>query len=225
MSQADQTPADPRQETSLATEQERVKKSMKAFGRLLERLIPSLLDFSSWIFAGLIGFTVLVMTSLFTIGPVDSTIMVATTAFALALPVDVVGLILLRPVQDLTRIAFEEEVIQAFQEAGFTDDEQVPSPKALETVRKRRTAVVLSTSLGILALSTLLTLIGMTATLWHMAWWIGVVFLVMAMISLVTVVVAVVTSEPPDSAVEKEQKRRYREEILRQAKVHYKKKN
>ncbi len=223
MSQSDPAPADPHQEISRAAPQEQYKQSMKAFGKFVERISPWLFEVGSWIFGGLIAFNLLVMASLITVGPVDPAIMVATAAFALALPLDVAGLFLLRLVRDMKRVGFEEEVAQVFHDVGFTVGEQIASPKALESLRKRRTGIVLGSSLGILALSVLLTLTGMTAALWHMAWWIGVVFFAMVMISLAIVIVAIVTIQPPDSEEEKELKRRYQEEMTRQAKEQDKK--
>ncbi len=218
MSQTDSAPADPQQKTSLAGPQEQYKQTMKALGKFVERITPWLFEVGSWIFGGLIAFNLLVMTSLFTIGPVDPAVMVATTAFALALPLNVSGLVLLRLVQDLRHVGVEEELAQAFQEVGFSVGEQVPSGTTLQAMQKRRTGIVLRYSLGILALSALLTLIGMVAALWHMAWWVGVVFFAMVMLCLVMVIIAIVTSQPPDSKEEKEQKRRSQEEITRQAK-------
>jgi len=223
MSQTDPAPADPQQETSRAAPQEQNKQNMKAFGKFVERITPWLFEVGSWSFGGLIAFTLLVVASLLTVGPVDPAIMVAMTAFALALPLDVAGLILLRLVQDLKRVGFEEEVVQVFHDVGFTVGEQMASPTALESLRKRRTGIVLGDSLGILALSGLLTLTGMTAALWHMAWWIGVVFFTMVMISLAMVIVAIITIQPPGSQEEKEYKRRYREEMTGQAKAQAKK--
>jgi len=223
MSQTDPAPADPHQEISRAAPQEQNKQNMKAFGKFVERITPWLFEVGSWSFGGLIAFTLLVVASLLTVGPVDPAIMVAMTAFALALPLDVAGLILLRLVQDLKRVGFEEEVVQVFHDVGFTVGEQMASPTALESLRKRRTGIVLGDSLGILALSGLLTLTGMTAALWHMAWWIGVVFFTMVMISLAMVIVAIITIQPPGSQEEKEYKRRYREEMTRQAKAQAKK--
>jgi len=223
MSQTDPAPADPHQETSRAAPQEQNKQNMKAFGKFVERITPWLFEVGSWSFGGLIAFTLLVVASLLTVGPVDPAIMVAMTAFALALPLDVAGLILLRLVQDLKRVGFEEEVVQVFHDVGFTVGEQMASPTALESLRKRRTGIVLGDSLGILALSGLLTLTGMTAALWHMAWWIGVVFLAMVLISLAMVIVAIITIQPRGSQEEKEYKRRYREEMTGQAKAQAKK--
>ena len=118
--------------------------------------------------------------------------LVLSSDASLALPLDVAGLFLLRLIQDLKPIGFEEELAQAFQEVGFTVGEQVASPKALESLRKRRTSIVLRHSVWILALSALLTLTGMVAALWHMAWWIGFAFIAMVMISQVIVIVAIV---------------------------------
>jgi hypothetical protein len=219
MSQTDPAPADPHQESSRAATQEQYKQSMNAFVKFIERISPWLFEVGSWIFGGLIAFTLLVMASLLTVGPGDPAIMVATTAFALALPLDVAGLFLLRLVQDMKRVGIEEEVVQVFQDVGFTVGEQIASPKALESLRKRRTRIVLGDSLGILALSGLLTLTGMTAALWYMAWWIGIVFIAMVLISLAMVIVAIVTIQPPDSEEEQELKRRYQEEMTRQAKA------
>jgi hypothetical protein len=215
VSQTNPAPADPHQEISRAAPDESYKQTMKAFGKLVERITPWLFEFGSWIFGGLIAFNLIVIAALITVGPVDPAIMVSTTAFALALPLDVAGFFLLRLVPDMKRVGIEEEAAQAFQDVGFTVGEQVVSPKALEALQKRRTRIVLRYSYGILALSAILTLTGMTAVLWHMAWWIGVAFIVMVMISLVIVIVAIVTSQPPNSAEEQEQQRRSREEMTK----------
>lgn len=235
MSQTDPAPADPHQEISLTAPEEVYNQSSEriwqatpgevwnAFGKLVERITPWLVEFGSWLFGGLIAFTLLVMASLITVGPVDPAIMVATIAFALALPLNLTGLFLLRLVQDLKHVGFEEEAVQAFQEVGFTVGEQVASPTALEALRKRRTRIVLGACLGILVLSVVLTLTGMIAALWHMAWWIGVAFFAMVLICLGIVILALVASQPPDSTEEREQRRRYREEMIRQAKEQNKK--
>ncbi len=158
---------------------------------------PWLFEVGDWTFGGLIAFTLLAMGSLFAVGPGDPAIIVATTAFALALPLDVTGLVLLRPVQDLQRVGIEEEVARAFQEAGVAVDEQVPAFKDLEALRKRRTRRVLGYCLGLVVLSAVLTVAGMVAVLWHTAWWIAVAFVAMVVISQVLVATVIVTSPPP----------------------------
>lgn len=207
MSQTDPAPADPHRESSPATSQLQYQQTMQALGKFVERITPWLLEVGSWIFGGLIAFTLLVIASLLTVGPVDPAILVATTALALALPLNVTGLVLLRLIQDLKQVGFEEEMAQSFQEVGFTGDPQIPAipaPPALEASRKRRASIVLAYCSGILALSALLTLTGMTSALWHMAWWIGVVFCAMAIISIVIVILAIATSQPPDSQEQKQ---------------------
>jgi hypothetical protein len=223
VSQTDPAPADPHQEIPLAAPEEVYQQSMKAVGKLVERITPWLLDFGSWIFGGLIAFNLLVVAALITVGPVDPAITVSTAAFALALPLELAGLLLLRLDQDLKHAGFEEEVAQAFQEVGPNVREQVASRTALELWPKRRTRIVLLYALWILALSVVLTLTGMAAALWHMAWWIGVVFFAMVLISQGMVIVALVTSQPPDSQEEQERKRRSREEMTKQVKAQDKK--
>src|SRR5947209_5519003 len=129
MSQTDPAPADPHQGNLLAAAEEQNKQIRKAVEKLFESFTPWIVEFGSWIFGGLIAFTLLVMASLLTVGPVDPAIKIATAAFALALPLNVTGLFLLRLVQDLKQVGFEEEVAQAFQEISFPGGAQVASPK------------------------------------------------------------------------------------------------
>jgi hypothetical protein len=177
-----------------------------------------LFEVGSWIFGGLIAFTLLVLASLLTVGPVDLAVKLSTVAFAVSLPLTVTGLILLRLGRDLKPVHFEG-VTQVFQEAGLTPGEQqIPSVASLEALRERGTRIVLSTTLGMLGLSSILMVVGMTAALWHMSWWIGVAFLATVLISLAIVQVALATSQPPVSAEERTKRRRYRQELTRQAK-------
>lgn len=218
MSQSDPAPAEPHQEVSLSTPEEQYQQTVKALGKFLGQITPWLFEVGSWIFGGLIAFNLLVLASLVTIGPVDLAVMVATAAFAFSLPLNVTGLVLLRLAQDLKHIRFEEELAQNFQEVGFTLGTQIPTSTTLQAMDEKRTRIILGASLGILALSGLLTLAGMLATMWHMARWIGVGFFAMVILSLVIIILAIVSSQPPASPQEKEQKRRDREEMTRQAK-------
>lgn len=208
-----------RLEVSLEAAEEQYRQSMQAYRKLLEKGIPWLFDVGAWIFGGLIAFTLLIMASLITVGPVDLFIKIATAALALALPLDVTGLILLRLVQDMKPGRFEETVSQTLQEAGLTPDElQVPSLTSLEAMRIRGTQVALRYALYIFSLSSVLTLAGMVATLWHMAWWIGVAFAAMVVISMVIALLAMTASQPPVSSEERRRRKAYRDELIRQAK-------
>jgi hypothetical protein len=184
----------------------------RGFGKFIDRITPWLYEVGVLIFGSLIALNLLVQAALFTIGPVDPAVMVATAAFALALPLNVTGLLLLRLIQEMKGARFEDELARALQEAGFVSD-QIPAPSAFEDMRKKRTGIVLRLSSGIFALSIALTLIGMMATLWHMAWWIAAGFCIMVMISLLTAILAIASSLPPESQEEKGQKRSNRKEM------------
>lgn len=199
-------------------QEEQNKQIKNAFEVLLEGVTPWLVEFGSWIFGGLIAFNLLIVAALITVGPGDPAVAVSTAAFAVALPLEVAGLFLLRLDQDLKHVGFEEEVAQAFHEVSFPGSEQVTSPTLFEARRKKRTRIVLYYCLAIVLLSAVLTLTGMIAALWHIAWWTGVVFIAMVLISSAIVIIAMVASRPPDSAEGKERKRRSREEMIRQAK-------
>ena len=197
----------------------------QATWKFFERITPWLLEIGSWIFGGLIAFNLIIIGPLITLGPVDSAIMVSITTFALALPLNVAGLFVLRMVRDLEPVEFEfdfeSEVRQAMQSFGPAIGEQAqtaPPLRSLEAVRKRRTRFALMYSSGILTLSIALTLAGMIAALWHIAWWIAVAFAIMVLISLVIVSLAVATAQPPASAEERERMRRYGQEVARRAK-------
>ncbi|HYT33570.1 MAG TPA: hypothetical protein VEL69_00925 [Ktedonobacteraceae bacterium] len=185
------------------------RQSLQAVGKLIGRLTPWLFAFGSWIFGGLIAFNLLVVASLMTVGPVHPAILVSIAAFACALPLNVAGLFLLKLIQEMKEVGIDEHLLHAFQEADFPIEAYVPQDSA--SLQRRRTNVALCYSLGILALSLVLTLAGMTAALWYMAWWVGIIFLVMVLISQILVILVIAHSLPPTSEEEKEQKRRYKE--------------
>jgi hypothetical protein len=158
------------------------RRTATAFTTLVERIAPWLLDLGSWIFGALIAFNLVILGALLTVGPVDAAIIVSTAAFAVALPADAAGFFLLRLVSDMKNVDLEALASQSFQEVGFSVADDVPAPAAPTTpqsAEKRRTRIVLIYSYGLLALAVFLTMIGITAALWHMAWWIGVIFVPM----------------------------------------------
>ena len=186
--------------------------------KLVERITPWLVEVGSWFFGGMIAINLFVIAALITVKPVDAAITVAATAFALALPLDVAGLFLLRLIQDKKHAGFEEEWEQVLREMGLPLEAKVAAPKARESRQKRRSGVVLVYALGVLVLSALLTVTGMIAALWHLAWWIGVAFLAMSLIGQGIVIAALVTLEPSDSPEKQEYMKRLWEEMLKQAK-------
>lgn len=185
------------------------RQSMQAMGNLIERIAPWLFAFGSWIFGGLIAFNLLVIASLITVGPTRVVVLISITAFACALPLNVAGLFLLRLIQEMKDVGIDEHMLHAFQDAGIPTEGYFPQES--ESLHRRRTALALRYSVGILVLSIILTLAGMVAALWYMAWWVGIIFLVMVLVSQALVIVVFAQALPPESAEEKEHKRRYKE--------------
>ena len=66
-------------------------------------------------------------------------------------------------------------------------------------------------AIGIGGLSVALTLTGVVAALWHMAWWVGAVLLVMSALSAVLVMAIIAQTLPPESKAEQQLRRRYQE--------------
>lgn len=216
MSHTEPEPADSHQEGPAAGPEDLYT---NAFGELAEIIAPWFFEFGSWVFGGLLGFNLLIIGSLITLGPIDPAVTAATAAFALALPLDVAGLFALRLVQDMQRVGLEDEVARAVGQVIPAVGALAPPPSAREAQRQRRTGRLLRASFWILALSGVLAVLGMLAVLWHMAWWIAVAFLAMVVIcSLVIYSLAMAAARPRDAAEAREareQRRRYQEQERR----------
>jgi len=192
---------------------ERARQSLHAIDRLLDRTTPWLSEIGSWIFGGLVAVNLVVISSLLTVGPVDTAVRISVTAFACALPMSVAGIIVLRLTKDLTDVGVDDLALQAFKESGFPDiDAYFPPVADRAALRERRASLALRYSLAIAATSAGLTLAGLVAALWHMAWWIGAVLLVMAALSVGLVLVVFAHAQPPESAWEKTLKQRGRQQ-------------
>jgi len=183
---------------------ERARQSLNAVGQLLDRTTPWLSEIGSWIFGGLVAVNLVVISSLLTVGPVDDAVQISVTAFACALPMSVAGIIALRLAKDLMEFGVDDLARQTFKESGFPDiDAYFPPAAEPAALLKRRASLSLRYSLAIAAISAALTLVGLVAALWHMAWWIGSVLLVMAALSAGLVFVVFAHAQPPESAWEK----------------------
>jgi hypothetical protein len=192
---------------------------MTGLRNLIERITPWLFEVGSWIFGGLIAFNLVVMSALITVGPVDKAIRISISAFACALPLSVAGIFFLRLIKDMKEVGIEDLTVEAFQEAGFTDiREYFPPPEERESQQKKRANVVLGYSLGIAILSIALTLTGLVAALWHMAWWIGVLLFAMVILSAVLVMVVLGHSLTAESEAERDLRRRHLELRMQQRK-------
>lgn len=152
-------------------------RTLAGLGRAVDAVTPWLLDLGSWTFGSMIAFNLVVLGALLTVGPVDAAVKIATAAFAVALPLGVGGLVLLRLLADMSKANVGEATASAFVSVGFSFE------RAAETDAHRSRRIALLCTYTLLAATVLLTLIGVTAALWHMAWWIGVVFIVMALVS------------------------------------------
>lgn len=147
---------------------------------------PWLTELGNWIFGGLIAFNLVILGAVLTIEPLDVAVKIAIAADALALPPCVVGLILLRLVADVHTIRQSQTAKQAFHDAGLTLDGLPPSER--QAAVRRLNTVVLRLTNGLVIVTVLLTLVGLTAALWHGAWWIGVAFVAVLALSLATLV-------------------------------------
>jgi len=183
---------------------------------LASRTTPWLFEVGDWVFGGLIAFNLVLISALITVGPVDTAILVSITALGCALPLDVAGISLLRLVKDVKDI-IDDLTLQSFKDAGFPDIEAYfPSGPERESQRRRRATVAVWYASGIAGLSIALTVTGLVAALWYMAWWIGMVVLCVALVSAVFVVLMLVHGQPTKSEAEKELTKRYADFQARQ---------
>ena len=189
---------------------EQSRATSKALGALAAGIMPWLFDIGDWVFGGLIAVNLVLISALITVGPVDTAILVAITAFGCALPLDVAGISLLRLVKDVKDVGIDDLTPQSFKEAGFPDiDAYIQSGAERESQRKRRATVAVGYAAAMASLSIALIVAGLVAALWYMGWWVGVVALSVALVSAVLVALVFVHGQPPDSEAEKQLKRRY----------------
>lgn len=171
---------------------EQSRHTFSALANLLERVTPWLLAVGSWIFGGLIAFNLLFLSALLNLRPAELPIRISLTAFAVALPLNVTGLLLLRLVKDLRDIRFDDLTVQAFQETGFPDlDAYLPPLQERQTRNAKRSRVSMGFAFAIAAVTMMLTLTGLAAALWQVAWWIGVVLV--ATVALCATLVLVIS--------------------------------
>jgi hypothetical protein len=125
---------------------------------------------------------------------------------------NVVGIILLRLIKDVSDVGLDDLTLHAFQDAGFPEiDAYFPSPGERASQHARRSRIALFYSLGIAALSIALTMTGMAAAVWQLGHWIAVVLFAAVILSAIVVTVAIAHALPPESGAEQSLKRRYSE--------------
>jgi NhaP-type Na+/H+ or K+/H+ antiporter len=96
-------------------------------------------------------------------------------------------------------------------DAGFTPEGETTETD-LRAAEKRRATLVLRYSYALLTLTVLLTLVGVTAALWYMAWWIALAFAAMVAISQAVVFRGIFSTNtrwrpPPGLAKPKKEKK------------------
>lgn len=152
----------------------------------MEAATPWLVDLGKWIFGALIGFDLLMLAALLTVGPVDRAVLISTAAFALGLPPEVCAFVLLRLVRDLESSKIEQVAAQSLADAGLAA--YMPAASLDQTDRlRRRTASALGVSYTLLFFSVASALVGLSATLWHMGWWLAVAFIGIVVLSVALV--------------------------------------
>ncbi|HTO99986.1 MAG TPA: hypothetical protein VMJ64_01330 [Anaerolineales bacterium] len=187
------------------------RQSIEGLLNLLEKISPTLFDVGGWVLGGLIALNLVVIGAVIPVGGIDTPILIAAGAMASALPLNVAGLLLLRLIKDMKGIRIDELAREAFQDAKFPEIEAyLPADQDSASLFKRSSNVTLLYSAGIIIFSTTLTLSGLVAVLWHLAWWLGVILLVMVILSTVLTLAILAHSLPPDSEQEKELKKLYR---------------
>jgi hypothetical protein len=190
VSEPDPPPDDNRHTASV---DDTVQRTRTAWSRVLGEITPWLLELGAWIFGALIAANLVFLGALLAVGRVDPAVEVSGAAMAIALPVNVVGFFLLRLAKDLKQVGLEQVTMKAFQEVGFTTEELGPAAVSFELSEKKRAETMLAYSYTLLMFGAVLTVVGLTAALWHLAWWIGVVFVVASVLGQFIVSRAVTT--------------------------------
>jgi len=192
----------------------------KSVDILVARTTDWLTEVGAWIFGGLLALNLVLIASLLDVGPVDTAILISICALGCALSVNVVGICLNRLVKDIKYVEIAERlpILQEVRDAESSEIEALyPPPDERESVQRRRSALALRLSLGLAALSAALTVIGLVAALWHMAWWVGVAGLVTAVLSATLIAVVFLSTKLPVSEADMARIQGYVDRRTRQA--------
>jgi hypothetical protein len=187
---------------------------------LVTRTTDWLTEVGAWIFGGLLALNLVLIASLLDVGPADTAILISICALGCAFSVNVVGICLNRMVKDIKYVELAERlpILQELRDADSSEIEALyPPPEERVPVQQRRSTMALWSSLGLAALSGILTTIGLVAALWHMAWWVGVAGLVTAVLSGTLIGVVFVSTKPPVSEVDRVLIQRYVDRRTREA--------
>jgi hypothetical protein len=141
-----------------------------------------LYDVGGWIFTGLIAVALMIIQNLIGIGHSDRGLLVAGLVLAVALPLNLAGLWIVRYIQNLDQAAAGAKPPLA-KKQSVADDATVNAAAIFSAKKRTFTNRVVTI---VLALSVLLTLLGLALALWHISWVVTVVFLVAILVGLFT---------------------------------------
>ncbi len=187
---------------------------------LVTRTTDWLTEVGAWVFGGLLALNLVLVASLLDVGPVDTAILISICALGCALSVNVIGIVLNRMVKDIKYVELAERlpILQELRDAEPSEIEALSTPSEdREPVLRRRSTMALWSSLGLAALSGVLTTVGLVAALWYMAWWVGVAGLLTALVSGTLIAVVFVSTKPPVSEADKILIQRYVERRTQEA--------
>ena len=176
---------------------EQSRESIKGLGGLVERIGPWLFEVGNWICGGLTAFDLVAISALLTVGPVDRAVLISSTAFACALPLNVSAIFLLRLIKDITEIRVDEIALKSFQDVGFPNIEAHFPPSAERQLQyKKMSKIALAYAFGAASSGAGFTLFGLISALWHMAWWIAVALLAMVILSVCASIFVLAVGHP-----------------------------
>jgi hypothetical protein len=146
-------------------------------------ILKWLYDVGGWIFTGLIAVALMIVLNLITTGTTDRVLLVAGLVLAVALPLNLAGLWIVRYIQNLDQALAEATPPLAQPVAA---DEATANTASTEIFSAKKRSFMNDTITIILALSVLLTLLGLSLALWHISWAVTIVFLVAILACLFT---------------------------------------
>jgi hypothetical protein len=149
-----------------------------------------LYELGGWIFGALIAAALMVLQDLIPLGSSDRITVFAALACALAIPLHIAGLVIVRYVRDLQQAAREIAMAQNLTEGRGLLSDTTLSLQIFSPAKRRAMDMAVSTALF---LGALFTLIGVATALWRISWVVTLLFFIASMLGLLLIVRAVRT--------------------------------
>lgn len=144
-------------------------------------ILKWLYEVGGWIFTGLIAVALMIVLNLITVGIADRVLLVAGLVLAAALPLNLAGLWIVRYIQNLDQALAEAKPPVARQPIEDESTVMVASAQIFSAKKRKFTNDIITI---ILALSVLLTLLGLSLALWHISGAVAIVFLLAILVGL-----------------------------------------